>query len=863
MIRFSPLMKYALLIGAMVLSVVSSAQQKLAGHVYEAESGKGADAVNVLLQKAENRAILRYALTEPDGSFSLDVPAGVDSLIVSVSGFNVISQSKKISSFDEDVVFRISYARQSIREVKIQADPIARHRDTLTYYVEMFRDSTDQSIGDVLQRLPGIQVSESGMIQYNGREINRLYIEGMDMLGGQYGIATNNVQAKDIATVELYENHQPVKVLQDWVRSDQAALNLRLKQGAKGVWNGVLALGTGYRPWLWDVAVAPMLFTRKFQTILTYKTNNTGENVSRELVRQFDGLSSVPTLMGVLSPVAPPLDEKAWLDNHVHAASANMLFKLGKDDELTLKASFVHDRQDASSISETVFYTSVGPYLRVVEPSKNTHRVDNAQMELNFRHNAPRLWLSNNLIIEGDRKKDRGELENAGPSIGQEAILPLFNLDNRLNAVRRFGLIQVNMTSDFALSRRNSKLEITPGLYPDIMDGEQDLLIQTVEAERLRFRNSVSTSYRFRSWTAGIALRAGWDREKLDSRLAAADSMQNHLTRNRLDLQVSPSLSYAFGSSFNLDMVSPLTWSQSGNQPFFLYAPSIGLKYIPVYEWTFRAMASHTERIGSLFEEYGGYIMNNYRTVISRGGQTNRTHSSNMNLSAAYSNAPHALFLSVSGEGWNTNSDLSYGTVYSGILSRMVVYPAPQKNSGIRFSSDVNKRFPKLSTTVKLGMEWIRTWSDYYRQGQPVSVIGDQWVVNFSGYSRIRDKTLLSYSNTYTRRRSRLDSGADITPIWRFQQRASLYYLPRSNLKIGIGGRHFHDSGIQGSGKDMMFADVQVTLKKGRVEYSLEGNNLFGAKEYTATSYDEMILFTQSYQLRPIYFLFKMRFSIR
>ena len=39
------------------------------------------------------------------------------------------------------------------------------------------------------------------------------YIEGLDLMKGHYGIATNNIDPNNIATVQVLENHQDIKAL--------------------------------------------------------------------------------------------------------------------------------------------------------------------------------------------------------------------------------------------------------------------------------------------------------------------------------------------------------------------------------------------------------------------------------------------------------------------------------------------------------------------------------------------------------------------------------------------------------------------------------------------------------------------------
>ena len=150
--------------------------------------------------------------------------------------------------------------------------------------VGTFAQAQDRSIGDVLKRMPGIDVSNSGKIQYQGEDINKFYIEGSDLLGGKYGIATNGINHDDVGAVEVMENHQPMQVLSGISFSDKAAINLKLKNKAKATWTFHGDAGGGYS-WqpegaVWDGELFAMAVMPGFQNITTFKTNNIGEDLS-------------------------------------------------------------------------------------------------------------------------------------------------------------------------------------------------------------------------------------------------------------------------------------------------------------------------------------------------------------------------------------------------------------------------------------------------------------------------------------------------------------------------------------------------------------------------------------------------------
>lgn len=62
--------------------------------------------------------------------------------------------------------------------------------------------------------MPGIEVTNSGQILYQGSSINKLNIEGLDLMGDQYNQATQNMPAEAVSTIQVMENNQPIRALE-------------------------------------------------------------------------------------------------------------------------------------------------------------------------------------------------------------------------------------------------------------------------------------------------------------------------------------------------------------------------------------------------------------------------------------------------------------------------------------------------------------------------------------------------------------------------------------------------------------------------------------------------------------------------
>lgn len=92
-----------------------------------------------------------------------------------------------------------------MREVVVKAPPIRRQEDTIAYQVKSFLRPGDSHLEDILRKLPGISVSENGVVSYQGKAINKFYIEGQDLLGDDYVQATRNMPVDAVSDSDLKE----------------------------------------------------------------------------------------------------------------------------------------------------------------------------------------------------------------------------------------------------------------------------------------------------------------------------------------------------------------------------------------------------------------------------------------------------------------------------------------------------------------------------------------------------------------------------------------------------------------------------------------------------------------------------------
>ena len=341
-------MKSLLYILILLLTACSlSAQQTIKGIVTDAENGQPVDAATVQIRKAGRQVPLTYTLTKADGTFILPLRQADDSLFVHVSllGYKAIRQ--KITA-GATLRIRLEPEVFTLKEVEIRPGRVYGRQDTINYDVSQFISPKDEAIKDVLKKLPGVDVDDDGKISYNGKNISKFYVEGMDLTDGRYNQLTNNLQANAVKSVQVMENHQPIRVLQKKLTTEDIAINLKLKDDFRDRWMGTLEGGMGASPLLWEGMGNAIQISRKSQSAYIYKGNNRGNNVTDEqnVLTQTGAKRRIgPSIPSFLSQpsFSAPLKKERLLFNNVHSLSGNRVYKLNETTQLRLNANYLHD----------------------------------------------------------------------------------------------------------------------------------------------------------------------------------------------------------------------------------------------------------------------------------------------------------------------------------------------------------------------------------------------------------------------------------------------------------------------------------------------------------------------------------------
>lgn len=134
-----------------------------------------------------------------------------------------------------------------IPELIIRAKiPVITKGDSVSYLVDYFNSDPQATTEDVLKRLPGVEVSQNGIITVDGKPINKIFVNGKEYLIADLKTLTQNLPAEILDRIQIAdwysEEEQFTGIRLD---NNEKVINLKFKKEYSNGLYGKLGLGYG------------------------------------------------------------------------------------------------------------------------------------------------------------------------------------------------------------------------------------------------------------------------------------------------------------------------------------------------------------------------------------------------------------------------------------------------------------------------------------------------------------------------------------------------------------------------------------------------------------------------------------------
>lgn len=835
------------------MAVDAVAQVDVRGTIIDREANEPLVGASVIVKGADGK-IKKFTSTKADGGFVMQLPtvAGCR-LEVNMMGF--ARQSMPLDSVKFPLTIFMETGATLLNEVAIKADRIREQGDTVSYRVGSFAQPHDRSIGDVLKRMPGIDVSKNGKIQYQGEDINKFYIEGSDLLGGKYGIATNGISHEDVGAVEVMENHQPMQVLSGISFSDKAAINLKLKNKAKATWSfhGNAGGGWSWHPegMIWDSELFAMCVMPGFQNITTFRTNNTGENLSTSNTDFFStgrdtGLSKY---VSIGLPAVPALESKRTYFNRSFLVSTNNLLKFDRG-ELKTNIDYSFNRVIANASNITTYFLDESNRI-VTENRDGTEHLHSLSGKFIYELNQKTAFINNTLQINIDwddiSLRTTGSIPNS-----QFARLPDYYISNRFKMIQRFKgnhLVTFESSNEWESLPQTLNLEVNRNAFRQHIGDNA-------------FHTHESAAYAFTLNGITVSLEAGlkgyW--RSMNSALPGLPEnlpgqIENVVHTNLFTVYATPKLEY-WMKRVNLSLNLPVSYAHYSfdksiaNQDEVYFSPSLNFNWKPNNRFYGRIRGGVGRSPMNLNLIHPGLVMTDYRTLKS--GVDNFYNLSTQNISASfnYKHTRHGLF--ANGMVTHSWSHLPY-TMAQQLYGDYIVYSYSDAKSDSRMLwtlVNIGKTLDFMRGSCSINGSFNRNESRLISQQQSVQSITTGWSVG--GKVNGSPCRLFSFDYAINISDSRLTMNS-VSASWLTSLTSELIlnFIPHSKWHWQIVGEYYRNELTEGTFKNIVMLDTRLTFKASkRIELSASLTNILNKKQYNYTTYSQLSSFESQRYLR-------------
>lgn len=230
--------KLLLILLTLSYSIIAVAQNAtVKGTIRDTTQNSPVELASVAILSQSDSILQKSTRTDKNGNFEItNLKDGAYILLVSYPKY-----VDYVDMFDISGGYPVDYktipltqTAMLLDEIVISQPPVRIKGDTTEYMADSFKVRENATVEELLKELPGIQVDKDGKIMAQGKQVQKVLVDGDEFFSDDPTVATKNLRADAIQKVQVYDK-----------RSDQAAftgiddgqevktIDLRLKENAK------------------------------------------------------------------------------------------------------------------------------------------------------------------------------------------------------------------------------------------------------------------------------------------------------------------------------------------------------------------------------------------------------------------------------------------------------------------------------------------------------------------------------------------------------------------------------------------------------------------------------------------------------
>jgi len=550
-----------------VNAILASAQCTIEGTVVDTLSIP-VGFVQVLAHRSDTKHLTNYSQADAQGRYKLTIHhPGVYTLTYKALGFRVeeceVNLLNDSASFSKEINVMLKEKPFVLNEVITYGErPITIIGDTVIYRIDAFTLGNEQIVEDVLRRLPGMDVSEDGIISFKGKTIEKVMVEGDDLFGYNYQVVNRTLHANMIDRVEAYERYSENPLLKNIEESERVALNLKLTDAAKlrifGSVSGGYSTENDF-----DAGLNLMNFRPSVKTYLIGNANTIGQQLGYipGLSRSFNPVALdkkqevfqfQPDYLIKSSVYTPVFRNQRISLSEYYMGSLSNIINVNKKFKSTLVALYSQNNDDLNTYTKQTFWLNDSSLI-IDEKQRYYKGLETLNFKNRFEYSpsqSTRIDLSGNIFFYTIQNSSYFSFSSIPieDRLGQDN----WNTDQSLEITHRINSKNALIIKGRGFyDSRNEMYSVVPVIFNHMFPSIESIreANQEVQSKTQTFSLSAENKIRLsRLSLLEIEGGGGHSLYHLNSQLILIDSLSNHFHADGYDGESEHRLRYAVGS---------------------------------------------------------------------------------------------------------------------------------------------------------------------------------------------------------------------------------------------------------------------------------------------------------------------------
>lgn len=871
------------------MATYSGAQPiEITGRVLNSLEKKPLESVNVIIRNHTKNSIIAYSFTDKDGLFQIRTEKS-DSLYITflLLGFKPKSLPLKIQKGQKELKIQIVLEEKAmdIDEVIIQTErPISIRKDTISIKTKYFVNGTEQTVEDLLQRIPGLQIDTKGTIKVGNQEIEKLMVDGDDFFEKGYKILSKNMPAYPIEEVEILKNYSNNRLLKDIEESNKVALNLKLDEKSKRIWFGNIETGIGNGNF-YHIKGNLMNFGKKNKYYFLTNFNNISYDATGDienLIRPFRinepaSIGDDQHVNSILNLTPNPLDLKKSRTNFNNAKLVSLNAIFNPTEKLKIKTlgffnwdkiNFYRNSIEVVDVKGTNFTNSEHYELH------NKKRI--AFGKLDFTYN-----ISKTTMLEASTKYNNGDFNDDSNLVfnGNSTIENLKHqntlFDQKISYTNKFKDNKVFLlTGRFIDEKAPQNYHINQFFYQGLFPENSEVNnVKQLNKNQMQFAgvNAHLLDRKENGHLFELQLGNEYRKDKLlttfslmedETLMEQPTGYQNQTNYQVNDLYLKSKYRLEvknFGITGKLNfhqLLNQLDNNQiSSNQNPFFINPSIGFDWKINDKNKIISSYSYNTTNAKILDVYSDFVLTGFRSFSKGTGNFNQLDASSLVLNYQLGNwsdrffANTFIFYSKNHDFFSTNTMIEQNFTQAKKIRI-------KDREFININSKIDYYIKFISSNLKLDLGYTQTEfkniinDSYFREILSKSYYyglelrsGFKGIFNFHMGTKWSTTAIqTTVENSFTDNISFLD----------------LYFIFNNRFDAQIQSERYHFGNLN-TDNTYYFLDIDLRYKwlENKLTLGLTGKNLFNTKTFRNYSISDIGTSTTTYRLLPRYILLK------